>query len=678
MKVPKLFKTEIKERRFQKKILGRIYIESERSFLLGLYSREADGRYRRSTELSDEEAKRLKQLARSIKKNRGVVRTGKLSLIIILAAALLVFNFGFKNRLLERTVERGLEAVFGARAEMDGLDFRVLAGRLSFDHLGVADREQPLRNLFELGASEVDLNTPELLKGKVVISNLQSREIRWHTPRQSSGALPGEEEAAEPAAVSERKGFSLNLGSLDAQALVDEQLARLSSPARITELNGQLRSLQERWQGTVEQGRKDVDELSGRIEAVRGIEVRSLDTVVELQQAVTDIQQAATALNRVREDLRAADAQIKSDRQEIAAAGQGFEQALDTDVAYLASLSDLSSGELRNLVSDLVAGYLQQSLGRYYGYAQRAKGYAEKLIARKREKPDAQRVNRMERGVDVPFPVAAYPRFLLENAVVSLRGDSKTVQGSLQNLSSNPDLIDRPLIFAFQQSEGEKSLAIDGALDSRSTRKHDLELRVQAAGYTVELSEGLEDLGLSSLSAGYRFRTDFILSRLDDTATGQGLLELYDLVLQPLPEQSRLGTVLYSTLGSLSTVDVTFDYAVAGGSLARVAARSSVDQQLARALEERFAEISAGYESRLREELRTRLGSQLQENEALSGSFAELVQDSDGNLREVAAYEAVLEQRRAEVEKRIADTQKQATDAVRSQLEKLPLPKLGF
>ena len=197
MKVPKLFKPDIKERRFKKKILRRIYIESERDFLLRLYSLGSEGRYTRSAELSNEEAKRLKALARSIKKNRGVVRTGKLSLVAILVAGILVFNFAFKNRLLERGLERALEAVFSARAEVNGLDFRILGGRLSFDHLSVADEDQPMRNLFELGATEVDLNTGELLKGKVVISNLESRQISWQTPRDSSGALPGEQEAEQ-------------------------------------------------------------------------------------------------------------------------------------------------------------------------------------------------------------------------------------------------------------------------------------------------------------------------------------------------------------------------------------------------------------------------------------------------------------------------------------------------
>lgn len=678
MKVPKLFKTELSEKRFRKKVIRGIYIESELRFVLGLYSKGADGRYRRPEQLNTEDTKRLQQLARSIKKNRGVLRTGKVSLLVIVIAAILVFNFVFKNRLLEQALERGLESVFSARAEVSDLDFRILSGRLFFAHLSVADREQPFRNLFELGATEVDLNTAELLKAKVVVTNLESLEIGWNTPRQTSGALAesGEAEKEVSGDRGQRKGLSLNLSSLDAKALVDDQMQKLSSPARITALNTRLRTLQQQWQLTVDKGRRDVAELSGRIDSVRSMDVRSLDTLPELRQAVADIREAAAALGQLKNDVQVVNTQINADREEIEAARSDFERAVDADVAYLTTLSDLSSGELKNLVSDVVAGYLEQTLGRYYGYARRVKGYADKAD----KSPDKSSAGRREGGANIPFAAAVYPRFLLENAGVSVTGmgTSETIEGSVQNVSSDPDLLGRPITFAFSRTKADKQLSVDGVFDRRRNRENDLTLAVRAANYSVDLSEGLENLGLRSLSALYRFQTDFTLSRLGDTADGSGVLELYDLVLQPAGGQELLGRTVYETLGSVVTVAVEFGYTLSGGGLSKVVARSSIDEQLGRALKDRVAEIAAQYERRLKEELSARIEAQLEENEALYGAFRELEQAAGGNLADVAAYEAVLERKRSEVEKRISDSQKQATDAVKSELEKQLLPKLGF
>ena len=678
MKVPKLFKTELSEKRFRKKVIRGIYIESELRFVLGLYSKGADGRYRRPEQLNTEDTKRLQQLARSIKKNRGVLRTGKVSLLVIVIAAILVFNFVFKNRLLEQALERGLESVFSARAEVSDLDFRILSGRLFFAHLSVADREQPFRNLFELGATEVDLNTAELLKAKVVVTNLESLEIGWNTPRQTSGALAesGEAEKEVSGDRGQRKGLSLNLSSLDAKALVDDQMQKLSSPARITALNTRLRTLQQQWQLTLDKGRRDVAELSGRIDSVRSMDVRSLDTLPELRQAVADIREAAAALGQLKNDVQVVNTQINADREEIEAARSDFERAVDADVAYLTTLSDFSSGELKNLVSDVVAGYLEQTLGRYYGYARRVKGYADKAD----KSPDKSSAGRREGGANIPFAAAVYPRFLLENAGVSVTGmgTSETIEGSVQNVSSDPDLLGRPITFAFSRTKADKQLSVDGVFDRRRNRENDLTLAVRAANYSVDLSEGLENLGLRSLSAPYRFQTDFTLSRLGDTADGSGVLELYDLVLQPAGGQELLGRTVYETLGSVVTVAVEFDYTLSGGGLSKVVARSSIDEQLGRALKDRVAEIAAQYERRLKEELSARIEAQLEENETLYGAFRELEQAAGGNLADVAAYEAVLERKRSEVEKRISDSQKQATDAVKSELEKQLLPKLGF
>jgi vacuolar-type H+-ATPase subunit I/STV1 len=133
-------------------------------------------------------------------------------------------------------------------------------------------------------------------------------------------------------------------------------------------------------------------------------------------------------------------------------------------------------------------------------------------------------------------------------------------------------------------------------------------------------------------------------------------------------------------------VSVDFDYTLSDGGLSKVVARSSIDEQLGRALKDRFADIATQYESRLREELSAHIEAQLEENETLYGAFGELEQTAGGNLSDVQAYEAVLEQKRSAVEKRIADVEKQATDAVKSELEKqldqikdkVPLPRLDF
>jgi uncharacterized protein (TIGR03545 family) len=692
-KVPKPFAREIPQKRFSRKILKRIHLDSERDFLLGLYQKGADGRYRRPEEPGSGEIKRLKELARSIRKNKGVVRTGKLSVLLLVVACILLFNFLFKNRLLENALEGGLQRIFEARAEVDDLDLRLLDGRLSIAHLAVADKEEPFRNLFELGRTEVDLRTAELLKGKFVISNLECRDIRWNTPRRTSGALAERGDKRQDVPGAQGAGgphIALSLPSLDARALVDDQIDKLSSPSLLAALNVRLRELEERWSQAVERGQQDVSRLADHIEEVRSLDIRSLDTLPELQQAVTRIRDAAAAVGKLRQDVQAVSAGIDSDLKEIETARSEVDKALDADLAYLKSFTDPSSGALKNLASSIVAGYLEKILGRYYRYCTRALQYADRLVASRRDRqPAAVRQGVRRSGSNIPFPTRVYPRFLLENMTVSVgaRGESRFVQGSVRDISSAPDLIDRPTTFALSQDLDGRQLRVEGMIDRRSRRESDFSLDLGLDNYRVNIDEGLERLGLSSFASRCSFDTGFSLSRLDGSLTGRGLLELDGLQIEPRESgRDPLGGSVYRILRSASRVFVEFDYSATGSGSVQVHARSDIDELLAAGLTEWLAGLGAQYRSELRQELTNRLEAELGENRLLYAAFKDIDGAAGANVSAAEEYERVLDEKKSEVERRIAEEQKKATDAAKSELdkqleqirEKLPVPKLGF
>ena len=212
VKLPKMFRKPIPKKRFEKKILRRIYLAKERDFLLSLAKQDEQERYVISGELSKAEAKHLATLAKSIRKNRGLVTGWKAAILAVIIGSLLVFNFLFKDRLAEAGMEAALENVFRARAEAEGVHLSLFRGSLSFESLSVADRDKPMENLFELSRSELRVNIWELLKKRLVIERAVCSGIRLGTPRDSSGALP-EAETTE-AGFSPGDSSSSGLGAL--------------------------------------------------------------------------------------------------------------------------------------------------------------------------------------------------------------------------------------------------------------------------------------------------------------------------------------------------------------------------------------------------------------------------------------------------------------------------------
>ena len=78
--------------------MSRIFIQSDKEFLLNLFTQDSKGKYRAKEDLNKEESKRLKGLVKSIKKNKGAVRLGKALILIIILDAVVRFNLFFKKQ----------------------------------------------------------------------------------------------------------------------------------------------------------------------------------------------------------------------------------------------------------------------------------------------------------------------------------------------------------------------------------------------------------------------------------------------------------------------------------------------------------------------------------------------------------------------------------------------------
>jgi len=696
-KAPKLFPRRIGRRRFERAILRRIHVGGERDFLLALYSPGAGGDYERPPELSDEQVRRLRELAGSIQANRGVVRTGKLVILAVLVAAVVVFSLFFKNPLVEGAMERSLEGVFAARAEVSGLDFRPLRGSLTFSRLEVADREAPMRNLFELGWTQVSLDTAALLKKRFVLNNVETRDLAWNTERGTSGALestPGTRDvSAETPGTGEAgalgRALSTTLARLDVQALLAEEAAALRSPARAQEANREIQAAISRWTDRVARGRQDVEALSGQVEALRSTDVKAIRNLPEAQALAAQLQDLVPAVRRLQEDLSEVDRALEADVGAVEALRREVQGAMDEDVSFLRSRLDLSGGGLKNLASSLASRALEQLLGRVYGYAMRAGEFGRALVERKRERRKEGPLRRA--GQDVAFPTQALPRFLLRQLGVSVTdagasgsGPGRT-EGSIRNLSSDPDLLAGPARFSFSRESGIRTVSVDGFLDNRKARTENAGLDLRADNLPFALSRGLESVSLGGITGSLHLRTSLVLER-DGRMSGEGRIELPELSVLSADAGDLLGATIAETLNGLSTGTMDFRYTVGPDRSMHLELTSNLDDLLSRRLSEKLAALSAEYAARLRGALEDRLRETLAENGQLYAVLEDLEAAAGGNLADAGAYQRIVTARQKELEGKLTELRQKATDTLRKEAEKqlegvtdqLQLPKITF
>ena len=534
MKTPKLFPIEIAGHLFQKRILKRVHTAGDRKFLEALYQPGAGGMRRRITDLGDQDLRRLAGLAKSIAANRGVVQVPKLIILGVIVAAAIVFNLAFKNALLTRALVAGLEGVFGARAEVAGLDFRVLGGSIACDAISVADRDRPMRNLFELGTTELSIDVFRLIEGSVIIRNLECRDVRWDTPRTSSGALapkPAEDAAADAEAaqagteIADGSGF---LADLDIPGLVDREVGTLASPGQIAESNAKLSRIAEAGKARIAKNRGDVEALAGQIEEIKAFDYAAVKTARDAQEIVDAIAAAGPRVKSLTKELETASRDLAVDSRQLTTEQAALRAAIAADVGMLQKKLDLSPARWKGIAAKLAAQALEKYLGAYARYTTLAWDAAVSLVRRSREgTPKRKPLDRT--GRTVVFPGASRPRFHLVNASFSVgeRADLPGLEASLRDVTSDPDLVGRPAALEASATVDRMRLALSATVDARTGAAAAIHANLSAENLALALRDGIEAVGLSSLSGTATLRTDFTLAAAG-TATGGGSVALRD------------------------------------------------------------------------------------------------------------------------------------------------------
>lgn len=679
-KAPRIFRKELSDKKFNKTVLKRINIKEDQAFLLSVFQKKANGNYQLIDTLSTDQLKKLKSLAKAIKKNKGVIQRGKLSILLLIIGLVIIFNLFIRDKLLERAMEKSLQSVFQARVEIDHLNFALFKGQIAFQHLQVADKDRPFKNLFELGRTEISLDTLQLLKLKFIARNVECQEIRWNTDRKASGALelsekgaPGEEQEPGAAAAGEKKGTP-KLPLIDISALLNEQINNLQSMAEIAEVKSQLAELNEKWPQRLKDSEEGLKKLIASVESISEIKVSGLNSLKDIEKIRTDITQTEQLLKSVKAEAAAANRLLSSDVSSIDNRIDRIQASIDSDLTYLESLIDLSSGNLKSILSSIAAGYLQENLGRYYSYGLKAMSYAASLSEARKNREKKPAVKRG--GQDIPFPTTQYPKFLLQNMALSI-GSSQSARflaATLKNLTSNPELINKPLTFSLTQKEEKRQLLIEGEIDSRSNRRHDFSLIMAVVDYPLYVREGLELLNITSLKGFYTFSTDFTLDR-DGAGQGQGVLEVSRVRLDTPDSRNIIATAVYDAVTSARVITFKLNYEISRNNQMHLNITSNIDELIMAEISRKQNELKSHYRDRLKAELSERIEAELAKNQNLYSALKVLQQNSNGNLASVESYEQVVAVKKKEMDKRINELQSQIEkqlDKVKQSLPSLP------
>jgi len=670
-KIPKLFIGKFTEEQFRKKILRKLYIHEYRNYINDVFVRDEEGNYKLRENLDKKDIKRLKSIAKSIKSNTGFVLRGKLSLIGILIAGIVVFNIVFMNKLIERAMERSLERIFEAKADVRGLDFQIFDARVGIKSLEVANSRKPFRNLFEIGEIDLHLDMRQLVRNKVVINNIKLQEIKWNTERKTSGALPGSR-AIKAGETEEKEGktfigtFLEDAGKVVAE-IIEREMKNIKSPKLLEELPGKYRGLKGKWEETLQEQRKEVENLPKLIEPVKAIKLEDIKTAEAALSAYNMVDETYKKVKLTETNLAGSYDKLKQDLSMANEDEKGVSTAISKDYAYLSSF--IKSPEKREEIANAILNpYIEKYLGGIHDEFKRWNYYFEKLKPFIKRKEGRELILRAY-GRDIIFPGVAVPKFWLKNMDVSLGSIAKRNLYSVKanDITSDQNIINNPTTFSIKRIKSNEEVEWAGLIDKREDREKSAVFNFKAKNIPFVLGKGIRAFKVSKAKGIYNLDGELSFDRFS-RAGGTLNLQLFDIDLDLSDKEDKIAANIKSVL-STNPVDIQVGYTVSREGKYTFKIKSNLDKLISGTIGKLVAEWVDETRAKLEVELNNLLRAKLEEYQEYYKGFISVEEDFKGNLLEVKTYTQLAEKKKQELQAKIEEKKAEAKKKVEEKVE---------
>ena len=691
--LPRRYRKAMKAKTFRRTVLGRIHLDRDRAFVDECFETREDGSVVARSDLDAAAVKRLRGVLKEIKKNRGLVKRGRITVVLLILAAALVFNLVFKNRLVESAGESALEAQFLAQSDIVGLDLRLLSGQLTIEGITVADRDQPMRNLIDLGPTVLSINTVELLKGKAVVERATIADLRFDTPRERSGALPAEELARLEAARSQietgrttqrvqdaRRAVAdeMGLGSIDLaalsslsadpQAIVAAAVAELSAPAIAEAAAAEAQAIQERWTTRLAATEDQVRRLEELAATVQNRDYGGIDTLQEAQTAATELQTVVREAQALYQNVESAGADLRSDIAAVEAQGSAIQSAIEADYNELRNrLPDVSvdpQDMAHRIVAASVRGFLGDSYDQGLVLLQRAQALRSQLPERSRGPGRG--------GVDIPFGGREYPRVfvrVIDGSGVLPQGDPDSrFQARLTNLSSDADLVGAPMELQLLDQRSAGTTEVQAAVDLRSEASALARYTVVLSGRSPALPPGARELGFDRLNGDMDLEVAGEFEDID-SLSGEMNVRVGAPDLQSREGGSAVTSMVAATVSEAQELTAAVDFRLDGGRFEDLSVATNLAALLSDRIDAVVAELRSTVEAQLRDELDQRVQEALAPYRRAMADMENLTDLSREQLRSAEASREIVAERQAAVEAEAAGYRRELEDRARAEAE---------
>ena len=519
-KLPKIYKKKYSQKSFKKKILKKIYVQSDKTLVQNLFEESKDKKDNPifvvplEKMIATKDFKRLKLVAKQIKKQKGGIKFIPLVACLVFVSVLVFAITVFKNPLIEKLLVSGLQGVFKAKTDIEKVDFKILGASLEIEGIQQANKDEPMKNIFEIENIKVDYNLTELLKGKFYAQDLTVSGVAIGTDRTESGELPiipktpeelqAEKEMEEKkAALKESAKTRLKemFSAYDPDNFIGNIEEELQSSEVSKQVTEDIQSKIDKWKDIPNNLQTSIDGFSGTINKVVNTNWAGITNLKDLQSALETTKKAISEGKKLTNTIESSTKDLLVDVNDVSGYVSLIGDTVKSDIALVDSkinnIKYLFSVEgFSQIMNDGVQSMLYDIFGKYYTYFLKLKDLASSVTEKKDEltesvkeivpnqiteaaakveeitskeiKPKKERL----KGRDVYYKKDTIPTFLIENVHASgyEKGtDNLLFEAKVKELCFDHNVREKPTEFSafFKINEHQNNAAL--IIDSRKT-----------------------------------------------------------------------------------------------------------------------------------------------------------------------------------------------------------------
>ncbi len=417
--------------------------------------------------------------------------------IAVITGLFIALSFFLTDKWIEKKLEDLGSSAVGAKVDIDNLNISLTQSMVSWSRLQVTHPQHTMKNMFETGKSEFDLEFWPLLSKKIIVEDFRITDFKTFSDRETDGALPKEEQKAagdkdnfvtEAAkSVSDRvtSDVSMNLMNLKSNVNTDSilKILDIQSIKKIDSLKTALTEKYNYWDKHLKDIEIEKDAKSVE-QKIKTIQVDKIKSVSQLQNTISTINEIKSTIEKSYNDVDSTKNGIMTD---IKAANEKLMLvddwvSEDYQKAYaMAKIPDLS---VKNIAKAIFGQRLTEQVTKYLYYFGKAREYSSKLKSDKPEKIDPPRF----KGQDIYFyNKNARPDFWIKRTNLSgATNEGLEIAGKIDNIVSDQRFINKPTDFDFKGSnpKGGIKASLKGSLNYLEEQPHET-LKLSYAGFSL-------------------------------------------------------------------------------------------------------------------------------------------------------------------------------------------------